>query len=355
MNKEFETHKKSDKVKWIAVLVAIVVLFAGVLVALIPTYVGKDKPIENEITSETNPVVMQTIRAEGIRLAMTPMVESVAETNAENSVVGTATVTATIEPADTQNKAVEWAVVFKDAQSTWATGKNVSDYVTVDPTASGALTATVTCKQAFGEPIEIKVTSKDNPACVAVVQADYIKRIESVSVVFNTKPTYGESYEGRIVITSYNSCSIVPTYGTGTIFGRINTSMVLTLDSTLQSRINETLRGASGSFSAKSSISVSNAESFVINITDFYSGGGDNATANRLINNLLYESGFYEEGNGAPYCGFSSVKMTIELTHDGNTVQTYTHNCGSIAISKQKLSYQSVVTNITTDKTELAF
>lgn len=355
MYKEFETHKKSDKVKWIAVLVAIVVLFAGVLAALIPTYVGKDKPIENEITPETNPVVMQTIRAEGIRLAMTPMAERVAETNAENSVVGTATVTATIEPADAQNKTVEWAVAFKDAQSTWATGKNVTDYVMVEPTASGALTATVTCKQAFGEPIEIKVKSKDNPACVAVVQADYIKRIESVSVVFNTKPTYGESYEGRIVIIDSNTCSIIPSYGTGTIVGKIKASMVMTLDSTLQSRINETLRGASGSFSAKSSISVSNAEIFTINLTSLYSGGGDNTTANRLINNLLYESGFNESGNGAPYCGFRDVKITIVLMHDGKTVQTYTHNYGAIGILNQNLSYQSVVTNITTDKTELAF
>ncbi len=355
MYNEFETHKRADKIKWIAVLIAIVVLFAGVLAALIPTYAGKDKPVENDIAPETNPIVMQTIRAEGIRLAMLPMAEFVPEINAEGSAVGTATVTATIEPADTQNKDVEWAVAFKDAQSQWATGKTVTDYITVEPTESGSLTATVTCKQAFGEPIEIKVTSKDNPACIAIVQADYIKRIESVSVVFNPKPTYGESYEGRVVITSYNNCSIVPTYGTGTIFGRIKASMVMTVNSTLQSRINEALRGASGSFSAKNSISVSNAESFVINLTDFYSGGGDNTTANRLINNLLYESGFNESGNGAPYCGFSDVTMTIELMYDGKTVQTYTHNYGVIGISKKYLSYESVVTNITTDKTELAF
>ncbi len=353
MYNEFETHKRSDKIKWIAVLIAIVVLFAGVLAALIPTYVGEEKHTENNMAIENNPVVMQTIRAEGISLAMSPMSEAVSTTN--TGVVGTATVTATIEPADTQNKEVEWAVAFKDAQSPWATGKTVTDYITVEPTESGSLTATVTCKQAFGEPIEIKVTSKDNPACIAIVQADYIKRIESVSVVFNPKPTYGESYEGRVVITSYNNCSIVPTYGTGTIFGRIKASMVMTVNSTLQSRINEALRGASGSFSAKNSISVSNAESFVINLTDFYSGGGDNTTANRLINNLLYESGFNESGNGAPYCGFSDVTMTIELTYDGKTVQTYTHNYGGIGISKKYLSYESVVTNITTDKTELAF
>ena len=45
--------------------------------------------------------------------------------------------TATITPEDATNKAVDWTVRFKDASSEWATGKTVTDYVTVTPTLGG--------------------------------------------------------------------------------------------------------------------------------------------------------------------------------------------------------------------------
>ena len=84
---------------------------------------------------------------------------------AENGVSAIAesayTLTATITPSDAGNKAVDWTVAFKNGSSTWATGKTVTDYVTVTPTSEGSLTARVECKAAFGSQIVVTVTSRE--------------------------------------------------------------------------------------------------------------------------------------------------------------------------------------------------
>ena len=53
--------------------------------------------------------------------------------------------TATITPSNATNQKVDWTVKWKNASSSWANGKTVTDYVTVTPTSDGALTANVEC------------------------------------------------------------------------------------------------------------------------------------------------------------------------------------------------------------------
>ena len=105
-----------------------------------------------------------------------------AEQFAENGVSAQAesayTLTATVEPAEATNKAVDWSAAFVDPDSAWATGKTVTDYVTVTPTADGALTASVACLQAFGEQIKVTVTSRDNPTASAACNVDYVQKFE---------------------------------------------------------------------------------------------------------------------------------------------------------------------------------
>ena len=72
------------------------------------------------------------------------------------------TVTATVTPALAVNKAVDWSVSWKNASSSWATGKTVTDYVTVTPTSDGAFTASVACIKEFAEQIIVTATSRDN-------------------------------------------------------------------------------------------------------------------------------------------------------------------------------------------------
>lgn len=85
--------------------------------------------------------------------------------------------TATITPESATNKAVDWSVAFVNPASEWATGKTVTDYVTVTPTADGALTANVECKKAFGEQIKVTVTSRNNAEATAECTVDYARKI----------------------------------------------------------------------------------------------------------------------------------------------------------------------------------
>ena len=87
------------------------------------------------------------------------------------------TLMATLDPADVIDKTVDWAVVFVNPSSSWATGKTVTDYVTVTPTTDGALTANVECLQAFGEQIKVVVTSRSNSEAKAECTVDYARRI----------------------------------------------------------------------------------------------------------------------------------------------------------------------------------
>lgn len=99
------------------------------------------------------------------------------------------TLTATITPSYASNKAVDWSVAFANASSTWASGKTVTDYVTVTPTSDGALTAIVENIKDFGEQILVKVTSRDNPSAEATCTVDYAKRVTGVTVnYFNNSP-----------------------------------------------------------------------------------------------------------------------------------------------------------------------
>lgn len=91
--------------------------------------------------------------------------------------------TATITPDDSYDKTVDWSVRWQNANSSFAKGKTVTDYVTVTPTSDGALSASVACLQDFGEKIEVVCTSRANENASATCVCDYAKRVESFSIV----------------------------------------------------------------------------------------------------------------------------------------------------------------------------
>ncbi len=92
--------------------------------------------------------------------------------------------TATITPDNASDKTVDWSVAFVNPASEWATGKTVTDYVTVTPTSDGALTANVECLQAFGEQVIVTVTSRENDDISANCTVDYRKRLEDIAFYF---------------------------------------------------------------------------------------------------------------------------------------------------------------------------
>lgn len=110
-----------------------------------------------------------------------------AATTAADGAESTTTLTATIAPEEATNKSVDWEIAFVNPDSAWATGKTVTDYVTLTPASDGALTATVNCLQPFGEQIMIKVTSRDNPDASATCTVDYLQKVSNVSLRFGEK------------------------------------------------------------------------------------------------------------------------------------------------------------------------
>ena len=85
--------------------------------------------------------------------------------------------TATITPDNADDKTVDWTVLFVNPSSDWASGKTVTDYVTVTPTADGALSARVECLKAFGEQIKVIVTSRADTNITAECTLDYARKI----------------------------------------------------------------------------------------------------------------------------------------------------------------------------------
>lgn len=92
------------------------------------------------------------------------------------------TLSATIKPISASNKAVDWTVAWVNASASFASGKTVTDYLTITPISDGATTANISCSLAFGEKIKITVTSRDNPDAKAECTVDYAQRLKSVSV-----------------------------------------------------------------------------------------------------------------------------------------------------------------------------
>lgn len=104
---------------------------------------------------------------------------------------------------------VIYSCYWQNPDSEWATGKDISDYYTV--TSTGVNTANAECLQAFGEPIIIKATAYFNEDAYCTWEANYVKRVEELTIT--TSASIG--YEEDIPVTWSVS------YGTGTVTGDV--------------------------------------------------------------------------------------------------------------------------------------
>lgn len=89
------------------------------------------------------------------------------------------TLTATVLPDYAYNKKVDWKIFFSD--SSWSSGKTVSDYCSIKPTSDGSLTATLEFKNPFGAQIVVECVSRDNPEAIGECYVDCAKRITGFS------------------------------------------------------------------------------------------------------------------------------------------------------------------------------
>lgn len=162
-----------------------------------------DKP-DDEINTSGGSLV-SGVDNNGISLASKKIARSSYEEEGISPLADSAyTFTATLTPADADNKFVNWAVAFVNPSATWASGKKVTDYVTVTPTSDGALTANVVCKQAFGAQIKITVTSRANSKATASCTVDYRRKLQYTDF----KATALDSASSSFTLSNTNSSTV---------------------------------------------------------------------------------------------------------------------------------------------------
>ena len=148
----------------------------------------KDEPVQEQPTPDTTieeetGLVIGDTEESGVSLMSTKIDSADYAAYGISSATETAySLTATIVPENATNKAVNWAVEWVNNDSSWATGKNVTEYVKVTPTYDGSLTATLEALKGFGEQIKVVVTSRSNPSASAECILDYARRITDIAL-----------------------------------------------------------------------------------------------------------------------------------------------------------------------------
>lgn len=199
----------SERFSWIITIVAMVlvaILSIGLLCALFI------QPQEDEPEAEPKDGAVISETAEhGVSLMSAKIVPAAYAANGVSALADTAyTLTASVEPDYAGEKTFDWSIKFEDGSSSWANGKSVTDYVTVTPSSDGADTATVECKQAFGERILVTCTSRDYTGLSATCTVDYAQRITGMDVTLEGSRT------GDVAIPEGEEVSIDFTYYGGT-------------------------------------------------------------------------------------------------------------------------------------------
>lgn len=176
--KENISKNKVWQIIGVAVLCAVCVLTAVLGVVFGMNHSSEDLNVSKDMSEQDGLVISQEV-SKGITL-----MSGVATTAADGTT--TKSITATVEPVGAnEHDPLSWEVAFKDPSATWATGKNVSDYVTISVSAD-TLTCTVTCKQAFGEQIVLNVFSKTKYAS-ASANVDYLKRVNDITLTIRSE------------------------------------------------------------------------------------------------------------------------------------------------------------------------
>lgn len=177
-NYELYEHKRSDTVKWVLTLISFILV--GVMLAgIILGWFEKDDAEEEQAGAPAYSFIVGN--SEGNRMSLTSVRNS--------AVTGeSVTITATVEPDnEAENTGVDWTATWKNAESVWASGKSVSDYVTLTPGGEDyAASKRVTLEnlQPFAEQIVVKATARDDPGITATCTADYAQKPVNFSLSF---------------------------------------------------------------------------------------------------------------------------------------------------------------------------
>ena len=177
------------------VTISALVLCSVIVLALVSCREGNTEPQinANEVTGGDN-VEVSPVEEHGVYIASRVIPRALYTQHGISSTAETAeTLTATVSPYDASNKTMDWSIAWKNPSSAWATGKAVTDYITVTPSSDGALTATVVCNAAFGEQAIITASVRGASDINANCTVDYRRKIVGIAVKFWATDTAGSS------------------------------------------------------------------------------------------------------------------------------------------------------------------
>lgn len=216
MDNKFENHVKSDKVKWIVVFLALILLAVGLLSVSTDGFkaLRRDKsPVDSTeipVEDEGGGSVLTEGKSNGMKLAGAKLTSEEYEANGVSEQADSVyTITATVTPANVTDPTVLWTAEWTNGASAWASGKAVTEYLSLTPSAN-TLTATLVCKKEFGEQAIITAKAKSNEDAAASCTVDYVKRVTSVSITAPSKIAFSSSETSYTVLAT-------PNYGTGTL------------------------------------------------------------------------------------------------------------------------------------------
>ena len=309
-----------------------------------PTVEEPEDPKEEDSTGGSE---VEEGEEKGVKLSVRKLMTSEYEEYNVSALAEDAyTLTATVLPADAANKAIDWSVSFTDAGDEWATGKTVTDYVTVTPTSDGALTATVENIAAFGEQITVKATSRDNSEAYATCTVEYLQRTTGYAFAIHGNFHYEVS-------STKTTASITPNFSSTPMGGAtltVNKSEVYTRTNDEKAEyftmkpteeFKSAITSAGLTASALKEYSGTGASHESINFFDKVWGealyGSDNAKKNALIEAI---DGF--DGN--------AYEVTMYTTQDGSKLATF-----YVTLDASTILGQKGVESVTVDDTEIVF
>ena len=304
---------------------------------------AQEEPNTAEDNTTKGEASLEDGESAGIRLmAMKIPVEEYAAYGVSVQAETAYTVTATIYPADAANQKVEWSVSFKNASSGWASGKKVTDYVTVTPSSDGALTAVVQNLTAFGEQIVVKTTSRDNTSAYATLNVEYLQRTTGYSFAVDGKvlsTTGTKTYTATPTFAATKNVTAGVTVNKSSVYTRANTDKAeyFTIKPTAAFKTAITNAGLNASDLAEYSGGSTKALSDWFDKTwgeDLYTS---NAQKNKLISAIQGFSG-------------NAYEIVIYTANGGTQLATF-----GITLDSSVIVGQKGVESVKTDKTELVF
>ena len=295
-------------------------------------------PSEDSGGSDITAEASNGIRLMSVKLAPMQYAAYGVAANAESAY----TVTATVYPEDAANKLLDWTVSFKNASSTWASGKKVTDYVTVTSSSDGAMTAVVQNIAAFGEQVVVKVTSRDNTAAYATLNVEYLQRTTGYTLTLDGK-TYAttgtKANAAKPTFAASQSAAAKVTVNKSSVYTRANTDKAeyFTIKPTAAFKTAITNAGLSATALKEYSGNASATLSGWFDSTWGTALYANNTQRNKLISAIKGFSG-------------NAYEIVIYTANGGEQLATF-----GITLDSSVIEGQKGVESVTTDKTELVF